>query len=140
LGGRFTPNAAAAYSRIIQYYPLSPYVDSAKSKLASLEQPIPEADPVAASRMKYELANQQKPGLMSHFWGIFRQGPDVSMAAKSGNPAASILRPPTPVSVPGQAEAAGALSSDVTVAPVADGAALDAKPDARQNPPAAAKP
>ncbi|MGQ9635305.1 MAG: outer membrane protein assembly factor BamD [Bryobacteraceae bacterium] len=135
LGPRFTPRAAAAYSKIVQYYPLSPYVEDARKKLAALEQPIPDPDPVALNRMKYELANRRKPGMMSHFWGIFRKGPDVSMAAKSGAPANSLLRPPIPVSVPGEA-AGTALGSDVTVSTLPDSGALEQLPDARQSPPA----
>jgi outer membrane protein assembly factor BamD len=136
LGPRFTSQAAAAYSKIVQYYPLSPYVEEARKKLAALEQPIPDPDPVAMNRMKYELANRQRPGLMSHFWGIFRKGPDVSMAAKSGAPANALLRPVIPVSVP--TEGAGtAIGSDVTVSTVPDGGVLDQLPDARQRPPAA---
>jgi len=136
LGARFTGNAAQAYSKIVQYYPLSPYAEDARKKLASLEQPIPDPDPVAMNRMKYELANREKPGMMSHFWGIFRKGPDVSTAAKSGAPANSLLRPTLPVSVPGET-AGTVLGSDVTVSTVSDGGALDTLPDARQNPPPA---
>ena len=128
LGTRFSPQATEAYSRILQFYPLSVHADAARKKLTSLEQPIPEPDPVAAARMKYELANQDKPGVFSHFWGIFRTRPDVSMAAKSGTPAATVLRPATPVSIALQAPAAGEVGSDVTVSTVPDTGTSDATP------------
>ena len=82
-------------------YPLSPYADDAKKRLTALEKPIPDPDPVALARQKYELENLDKPGMMSHFWGMFRKSPDVSMAAKSGQPAMESMRPTVPVTVPG---------------------------------------
>ena len=102
---------------------MSPYVEQAKKRLAALEQPIPEPDPVQLSRMKYELENREKPSIMSHFWGVFRKGPAVYAAAKSGAPATSVLRPSTPVTVPGQLPPGAAIGSDVTVSSVPDSGA-----------------
>jgi outer membrane protein assembly factor BamD len=135
-GGRLSPQAAAAFTRLVRDYPLSPYADQAKKRLTALEQPIPEPDPVQLSRMKYELENLEKPNFMSHFWGVFRKGPPVYAAAKSGTPAASVLRPTTPVTVPGQLPPGGAIGSDVTVSVPDSGAAATA-PDARQTLPLA---
>jgi outer membrane protein assembly factor BamD len=134
---RFADRAAEAYARIVRDYPLSSYLDAARRKLQAMERPIPEADPVAMARMKYELANQQKPGLMSHFWGVFRRNPNVATAAKSGAPAMAALRPTLPVSVP-TPPSGEAPTADVTAATVGDSTALDTQPDARQNPPGAA--
>jgi outer membrane protein assembly factor BamD len=134
LGPRFRDRSAAAYARIVRDYPLSPLVEEARKKLEQMEQPIPEPDPVALARMKYELENYRKPGLMSHFWGIFRKSPDVRAAAKSGEPAMTTLRPTLPVTVPAAAEAGG-VSAEVTVSTISDSSALDTKPDARRNPP-----
>jgi outer membrane protein assembly factor BamD len=136
--GRLSQQAAAAYSKIVRDYPLSPLVEDAKKKLTALEQPVPEPDSVQESRMRYELANYDKPGIISHFWGIFRRSPDVSAAAKSGQPATSVLRPSTPISVPGQLPPLATAGSDVTVSTVPDSAALDALPDARQAAPSGA--
>jgi hypothetical protein len=87
--------------------------------------------------MKYELANRVKPGFMSHFWGVFRKGPSVALAAKSGTPSMAVLRPAVPVSVPTPVSGEAA-SADVTAATVSgDSTALDTQPDARQNPPGA---
>ena len=136
MGDRFDDKAAAAWARIVKDFPLSGRVDSAKEKLAEMKRPIPEADPVAYARMKYELENRQSAGMMSHFWGIFRKSPDTRMAAKSGTPAMTTLRPSVPASVPAAA-VTGVGVSDVSVSTVNDASALDKAPDARANPPAA---
>ncbi len=135
LGPQFRDKSAAAYSRIVKEYPLSAYVEEARRKLTAMEKPIPEADQVALARMKYELENREKAGMMSHFWGVFRKGPDFRTAARSGNPTMTSIRPTVPVSVPtGESGAAGG-TTDVTVAPVTDSTALDTQPDARRTPP-----
>jgi outer membrane protein assembly factor BamD len=140
LGPNFRDRSAQAFARIVRDYPLSSYVDSAKKRLTEMEQPIPDPDPVAMNRMKYELANQSKASLISHFFGIFRGRPDVSMAAKSGTPAAAPLRPLIPVSVPPASAEGGGAGSDVTVSPVSDTTTLDTQPDARPNAPGSPEP
>ncbi|MCC6859527.1 MAG: outer membrane protein assembly factor BamD [Bryobacterales bacterium] len=136
MGDRFRPQTVAAYTRIVKDYPLSAYVEQAKLRLKDLEAPVPEADPVALARMKYELENRENPGMMSHFWGMFRKSPDVSAAAKSGSPPMTGYRPTVPASVPPTAAGGTGVTADVSVSTVSDSTALDTKPDARQNPPA----
>ena len=131
MGSRFRPQAGAAYARIVREYPLSPFVEDAKKKLTSLEMPIPEADPVAYNRMKYELENREKAGITSQAFGLLKRGPDVRAAAKSGEPAMTSLRPSVPVSVPVPADAGAGFSGDVTATTVQDSTTLDTKPDAR---------
>lgn len=144
MGDRFEEQAAAAYARIVKDYPLSDHVDEAKEKLQALNKPIPEADPTAYARMKYELENRQKAGVMSHAMGIFRKSPDVRAAAKSGTPAMTLNRPTIPVSVPSVTATAvtGGGGGEVVAAPITGPSALDTNADARQNPPKpeAAKP
>lgn len=140
MGPRFRDRSVQAYSRIVREYPLSEYVDEAKKLLQSMEAPVPEPDPVALARMKYELENYDKPGMMSHFWGIFRKSPDTSPAAKSGTPSMAAMRPGVPLSVPAAAGGPGAVTADVTVSTVGgDSSALDTKPDARLSAPAPAQ-
>jgi outer membrane protein assembly factor BamD len=134
MGPRYRDASGKAFSRIVREYPLSAFAEQAKKKLNAMELPIPEPDPVALARQKYEQANYEKPGLMSHVWGVFRKSPDVSMAAKSGQPATEMLRPTVPVSVPA-ATTGGAFGADVTVSPITGPSALDTQPDARQSPP-----
>ncbi len=136
MGDRFEDKSAVAYSRIVKDYPLSDHADEAKERLTSLKRPIPAADPAALARMKYELENREKSGMVRNAMGIFRRGPDTRTAAKTGAPAMTSLRPPVPVSVP--AAAAGpATSSDVSIQQVTNSTELDSRPDARQKPPAA---
>ncbi|HYP06515.1 MAG TPA: hypothetical protein VER03_09840, partial [Bryobacteraceae bacterium] len=140
MGARFRPQAGAAYSRIVREYPLSPFVEDAKKRLSSMEMPIPEADPVAYNRMKYELENRHKPGLAGQAFGILKRGPDVGMAAKSGEPAMSPLRPTVPVSVPPPAAEGTGFAGEVTATTVQDSTTLDTQPDARGPRPAATGP
>jgi outer membrane protein assembly factor BamD len=138
MGGRFRQKSGEAFARVVREYPLSPYAEDAKKRLQSLELPIPEADPVAYARMKYELENRKKAGITSQAFGLLKRGPDVRMSAKSGSPAMTTLRPSVPASVPvPAATGAAGFSGDVTVAPITDPTLLETKPDARQNPPAA---
>jgi outer membrane protein assembly factor BamD len=131
MGPRFRNRAGAAYTRIVREYPLSPLVDGAKKRLAEMEMPIPEPDPVAYNRMKYELENRDKPSMTDAAFGIFKRGPSVKLAAKSGTPAMEPLRPTIPVSVPVPGEAGG-FTGDVSVEQVGAGtSALDTQPDAR---------
>jgi outer membrane protein assembly factor BamD len=139
MGPKFRDRSAEAYSKLVKNYPLSALAEQAKQRLRDMEQPVPEPDPVALNRQKYELENRDKPGMMSHFWGIFRKSPDMSLAAKSGAPAMETLRPTVPVTVPTTAPG-GATGSDVTATTISGSSALDSQPDARQNPPQQAKP
>lgn len=134
MGNRFRPQSGQAYQRLVKDYPLSPLAEQAKKKLTSMELPIPEPDPVAVARMKYEMENREKAGMMSHVWGVFKKSPDVRAAAKSGSPAMTTLRPQLPASVPMPAGGAQG-ATDVTVSTVGENSALDNKPDARANPP-----
>jgi len=85
--------AAQYYSRIVREYPLSGLVEDAKAKLVKLGVPVPQPEPTALARMQHERdAERQRPGLMRRSMGIFRTGPDVSMAAQSGKPN---LNPPS---------------------------------------------
>jgi outer membrane protein assembly factor BamD len=123
----------------VKDYPLSSYADLAKGKLEEMEKPIPQADPVAYARQKYEIENRTKQGLLSRSWGVFSHSPDVTMAAKSGTPSVDGLRPTTPATVPVIAPipAAGA-TGDISIQTAGSSTALDNNPDARANPPAPA--
>jgi len=131
MGDRFENQAAAAYTKIVREYPLSPRADQARDKLVAMKRPVPEADPVAYARMKYELENRDKAGMMGHVWGVFRKSPDTTLAAKSGSPVMTGMRPGIPASVPATAAGAAGVSADVSVSTVADSSQLDKNPDAR---------
>jgi outer membrane protein assembly factor BamD len=119
LGTRGRPRAGVALQRIVRDYPLSIYAEQAKKKLRELELGVPEADPAAVARMKYEQENRTKPGAIRSATGFLRPMPDVSMAAKTGSPAMTAPKQNIPLNVPQplQSGAAG-FQGDVTVAPV----------------------
>ena len=139
MGDRFEERRAAVLAKLVREYPLSDHVDEAKEGLTAMKRPIPEADPAAYARMKYELDNRTSDSMMTKSLSMFKRGPSTTAAAKSGAPAMSTVRPPTPVSVPATAAlgagtgtgAAGGVT-DVT-AGTANPSELDSKPDARQS-------
>jgi outer membrane protein assembly factor BamD len=137
MGPRFRPMEGEALQKLVREYPLSPRADAARKRLQSLEIPVPEADPAAVARMKQDQENRGKAGMVSRATDFLRRGPDVHAAAKSGQPTMTNPKGSIPVTVPAVASAAPGVT-DVTVAPVTDPTALDTKPDARANPPAAA--
>lgn len=136
LGNRFRKQEGEAFASIVRDYPLSAYADDAKQKLKEMELPVPEADPAAVARMKYEQENLKKAGMLSRATDILRRGPDMSTAARSGSPAMTTLRPPVPVLIPQPATAAPGFNGDVTATTVNGPSALDTNKDARENPPA----
>ena len=79
--------ATQYYSRIVREYPLSPLAEAAKERLIKYGAPVPDADPEALERMKKEAAeDRHKPGLWGRSLGMLKSGPDVSMAARVGDP------------------------------------------------------
>jgi outer membrane protein assembly factor BamD len=152
LGKRFRDRSAEAYAKIVREYPLSPYAADAKKKLIVMEKTVPEPDPAALARQKYERDNREKIGTVSQFWGTFKSQPEVRRAAKSGAPEMESLHPTVPVTVQMRAEQQAAAaaaanadtSSDVSASTITGKSALDTRPDARpaanQAQPAAAAP
>jgi len=135
MGARFRAKAGDAYTRLVRDYPLSQYADLAKKKLKDMELPVPEADPAAVARMKFEAANHVEPGRVHKLTEFMRRNPDVSDAAKSGTPTMEAPKREIPATVPVASDTPG-FSGDVTVAPVTGTSALDTQPDARTTPPA----
>ncbi|HCC57066.1 MAG TPA: hypothetical protein DEQ47_07330 [Solibacterales bacterium] len=137
MGDRFEDRQAAALTQLVREYPLSDRVDDAKEGLTSLKRPIPEADPAAYARMKYEQENRTSDSMLAKSLSMFKRGPSTAAAAKTGAPAMTVVRPPTPVSVPATAAlgaGTGTGSGGVTdvTAGTANPSELDSKPDARQ--------
>ncbi len=130
MGDRFENQEAEAYTKIVKEYPLSNRVEEAKARLEEMKRPVPEADPVAYARMKYEMENRSHRGLMSKVWGPFASHPDMSMSAKSGTPEMAGLRPTVPLSVPGAATSQG-TSAEVTATVEGNSNLIDKNPDAR---------
>ena len=96
LGNRFRKQEGEAYAKIVRDYPLSAYADDAARKLKELELPVPEPDKAAVARMQYEKDHRVKPGIIARDTLWLRRNPDMSTAARSGDPAMTNLRPSVP--------------------------------------------
>ena len=130
MGDRYENKQAEMYTRIVRDYPLSARAEEAKAQLKAMNRPVPDADPVAEARMKYELANRVKPGLMSRIWSPFGGRPETYAAAKSGTAQMETFRPATPLDVP--VTAAGTqTTNEISISPIANNDILDKAPDAR---------
>ena len=142
MGDNFENQEAAAYTKVVKDYPLSSHVSEASTRLKAMSRPVPEADPVAYARMKYELENRRKRGLISKAWGPFAGHPNTLSAAQSGSPNMETFKPTTPLSVPqtptgdtgttGVSVGAGG-ESGVTSTVVNNTSLIDKSPDARLN-------
>ena len=130
MGPRFKAKAGQAYQRLVRDYPLSPLAKQAVDKLKEMEMQVPEADPVAVARMKYEEENRTKPGMMHNFWGVFSKSPDTIAAAKSGTPSMESMRPTLPASIPLPVGVATGVN-DVGGQVLTGESALEKKDDAR---------
>ncbi len=144
MGDRFENQQVTAYQRIVKDYPLSIHAEDAKAQLQVMKRSVPEADPVAMARMKYEMENHSKPGLLKNALGMFSSRPDMSQAAKSGDPKMEGYRPTIPVSVPQTAINPTLGSNEVSIVnPSSDSKALDEGKEVRapgSTAPAAAAP
>jgi outer membrane protein assembly factor BamD len=136
LGDRWEEKAAQAYTRIVKDYPLSVHADDAAAKLKAMKRPVPDADPQALARMKYEEEHKTKLTMRQRLITdplkeVISHGPDTHLAAKSGDPSMETMRPPRPISVPAPAGGApGTGGGEVTVQQSAS-TDIDTKPDAR---------
>ena len=99
MGDRFENQQAAAYTKIVRDYPLSSHVDEAKERLKDMKRPVPEADPVAYARMKYELENRRSRSLSARS-GDRSAASRIPAGRQVGQPADDGLPPAIPASVP----------------------------------------
>ncbi len=83
---QYTAGATAAYGRILTRYPLEERVPDAKRRLEALKQPIPQATPQAIAQDKAEIASRGSLGTVDKVMENFRKGPNVTEAAKVGEP------------------------------------------------------
>lgn len=81
--------AGECYSRIVKDYPLSKLAPDAKAKLASMGMPVPKPDPDALARMQkqqmFEKEHRQNVAMKLPL-GIIKSSPDISTAARTGQP------------------------------------------------------
>jgi outer membrane protein assembly factor BamD len=138
MGPRFRKQAGDMFARIVREYPLSDRADAAKKRLEEMELPLPQVDRVAYNREKWEEENYKRPSLLARSTTWLRSGPDVSHAAKSGQPTMTDPKRTIPASVPvvnttetASAATPGGGTTDVSATTVGNNSALDKKPDAR---------
>jgi len=91
----WTKGAAEAYSRILTRYPLMDRADDAKARLLALHQPVPKPTKAEIAQNKAEEDSRKSSNMLSKVMQNFEKHPDVSEAAKVGEPT---LVDPTPVS------------------------------------------
>src|SRR5579864_9474378 len=79
--------AIRIYQKIVTDYPLSPEVPKAKEKLTALGAPIPQPDAADLARMQKERETpRERPGVITKVTGIVHSGPNLSAAARFGDP------------------------------------------------------
>ena len=138
MGARFRPQAGEMFARIVREYPLSDRADEAKTRLQGLELPVPQVDQAAYDREKYEIENYKHPSLLARSTSWIHGGPDVSHAAKEGQPTMTDPKRTIPASIPVvNSEVAsntgnGSGTTDVSATTVgANDTALEKNTDAR---------
>ncbi len=90
----YTKKATSEYSKIITRYPVMDRVDDAKRRLTALNQPIPRPTKADVARNKAEDESRRDVGTYGRLSMVFRKSPDMSQAAKVGEPQ---LTDPTPI-------------------------------------------
>jgi outer membrane protein assembly factor BamD len=90
-----TKEAASAYSQVITRYPVMEREDDAKKRLEALHQPVPRPTKAAVAQNKAEEESRRDTGTVDRLMSLAKRGPDVSEAAKVGEPT---LVDPAPVS------------------------------------------
>lgn len=131
MGSRFDNQRAAALVKLVREYPLSAHLETAKQDLTDMKRQVPEADPDAYARMKYNVENRSRPNILHRTIAPFETHPDTYLAAKVGNPAMESIRPNVPVSVPAVAAGGQNGISDVGAAIASDTGTFDQQKDVR---------
>ncbi len=91
----WTKESAAAYSQIITRYPAMEREADAKRRLEALHQPVPRPTKAALAQNRAEEESRHEDSTLDRLMSVVKKGPDVSQAAKVGDPP---LVDPTPIS------------------------------------------
>lgn len=136
-----TKRASGEYDKIITRYPMMDRADDARRRLTALNQPVPRPTKAAVALNKAEEASRGEATPIQRVLGIMKKGPDVTQAAKVGNPTLVDPEAVAPQDIVRQETAAGfGLNDKATVSIVGTGqqAAPDsATPPSDNNTPAA---
>lgn len=87
--------AAEQYSKILTRYPLMDRADDAKKRLEVLHEPVPRPTKAAVAQNKAEIESRGERTVFGQMKGLIKKGPDVSQAARVGEPP---LVDPEPIS------------------------------------------
>ena len=137
----FNKHAGEAYSKILTRYPLMERSEDAKARLEALHQPVPRPTKAAVALNKSEIDSRNEASTFGKLIGNFSKHPDVTQAAKVGDPT---LVDPTPVSATDvvrqatQAMRAGSASSgnnSLSIEAVGSGAPPPDEPAPRSDTP-----
>ena len=110
------PEAAIYYARIVTDHPLSERVDDAKHRLAAMNMPVPEANPVALARA--QAATHDEKGMLGKMFGLFNRRPPVSTETGAASSAAEPdLETTAPTSVRGGTSGSTDTSGDFNIDP-----------------------
>jgi outer membrane protein assembly factor BamD len=82
----YVDRAAKAYDRILTRYPATDRVADAKARLEALHQPVPTATPEMVAQNKAEEASRSELSHYERLKLVLHKGPDMSAAAKVGEP------------------------------------------------------
>ncbi|MGH9580915.1 MAG: outer membrane protein assembly factor BamD [Terriglobales bacterium] len=82
----FTDSAAEAYSRIVTRYPAMERAEDAKERLVALKRPVPTPTPEAIAQNEAEEKSRGETGTFGRIMGNFRRNPNMTRAAKVGEP------------------------------------------------------
>jgi outer membrane protein assembly factor BamD len=140
----FTDEAAEAYSHLLTRYPVMARAGDAKQRLEALHRPVPTPTPEAVAQNKKEEESRSEVGMFGRLMLSMHRRPDVSMAAKVGEPtlvdpkqssAPDVVREVTDALVKARGEAPA--SNRVTVETVGTGTPPPSQPVPRSEAPAA---
>jgi outer membrane protein assembly factor BamD len=81
-----TKDASIAYSKILTRYPMMDRSDDAKKRLTALHQPVPRPTKAAVAQNKAEMASRAEATTVQKLISVIKKGPDVTQAAKVGDP------------------------------------------------------
>jgi outer membrane protein assembly factor BamD len=82
----FTRDAAQAYDKIINRYPIMDRTEDAKRRLQALHQPVPTPTPQAIAQNKAEEASRRETGMFGRLMNNFTKHPEVAQSARVGEP------------------------------------------------------
>jgi len=108
---QLTKQAAAAYDKILTRYPIMDRSDDARKRLEALHQPVPRPTKAALAQNKAEDDSRHEATTVQKLMGLVRKGPDVSQAARIGEPSLTDQEPVAAYDVT-RRETAGVLEAE----------------------------